>query len=194
MNSGLSCFDPTKQPAPDQRQRTRRQLPMNLYLMRHGLAVERGSPGYDSDRERPLTAKGERRVRSVAGALRKLNIPFNIILSSPLVRAHQTAEVLNTKWKPKLKVHLTEHLAPEGSAKELLNLVRALPAPAEDVLLVGHEPDLSELASLLLTGGDGVAVVFKKGGVAKLSVAHLRPGRCATLEWLLTSRQLEMMA
>ena len=167
---------------------------MNLYLMRHGLAVERGTPGYDSDRERPLIAKGERKVRRIAAGLGNLEISFDVILSSPLLRAHQTAKVQVTEWKTKPKVQLTEHLAPEGSAKELMNLLRGLPGPAEDVLLVGHEPDLSTLASLLLTGGNGVAVVFKKGGMAKLRIEHLRPGRCATLEWLMTSRQLEMMA
>ena len=68
-----------------------------------------------------------------------------------------------------------------------------LPGPPQDVLLVGHEPDLGQLASLLLTGGDALGMQFKKGGVARLSMETLRAGRCATLEWLLTSRQLEMM-
>src|SRR4030095_5076887 len=106
---------------------------MNLYLMRHGLAVERGTPGYDSDRERPLTPKGERKVRRVADALAKLEISFEAILSSPLVRARQTAEALGEEMNYKQKVQLTEHLAPSGSAKELVSHVRALPGSPENV-------------------------------------------------------------
>ena len=166
---------------------------MNLYLMRHGFAVEPGTPGYDSDGERPLTSKGERRVRRVAEALAKLEISFDLILSSPLVRARQTAQVLLEEAKARQKVQLTEHLAPGGSVKDLVELLQGSSGPPEDILLVGHEPDLSLLASLLLTGGDGPTVVFKKGGIAKLVSEKLRAGRCATIEWLMTSRQLEMM-
>jgi len=167
---------------------------MNLYLMRHGLAVERGAPGYDSDRERPLTSKGERKVRRVAEALVRMEVSFDAIVSSPLVRAQQTADLVSEEMKCKEKVQLTEHLAPAGSAKDLVNLLQHLPGSPQAILLVGHEPDLGLLAATLLAGGDQVTIVFKKGGVAKLAVEGLRAGRCATLEWLLTSRQLEMMA
>lgn len=166
---------------------------MNLYLMRHGLAVERGTPGYDSDRERPLTSKGERKVGRVAEALVKMDVSFDAILSSPLVRAQQTADVLKDEMKAKPKVQLTEHLAPGGNARELVNLLQHLSGSPQEILLVGHEPDLGQLAASLLTGGEGVTIPFRKGGVAKLAVESLRAGRCATLEWLLTSRQLEMM-
>ncbi len=167
---------------------------MNLYLMRHGLAVERGTPGYDSDGERPLTSKGERKVRRVAEALVKMEVSFDAILSSPLVRAQQTADVLSEEMKARQKVQLTEHLAPGGSVRELVNLLQDLSGSPQAILLVGHEPDLGQLAAFLLAGGDGITIVFKKGGIAKLSIESLRAGRCATLEWLLTSRQLEMMA
>ena len=167
---------------------------MNLYLMRHGLAVERGTPGYDSDRERPLTSKGERKVRRVAEALMRMEVSFDAIFSSPLVRAQQTADVLTDEMKFKGKVQITEHLSPGGGAKELMNLLQHDSGSSREILLVGHEPDLGLLAASLLAGGDGMTIVFKKGGIAKLAIEHLRLGRCATLEWLLTSRQLEMMA
>lgn len=166
---------------------------MNLYLMRHGLAVERGTPGYDSDRERPLTSKGERKVRRVAEALMKVEVSFDAVFSSPLLRAQQTAEVLGDEMKAKPKVQLTEHLAPGGSAKELVSLLQHLSGPPQEILLVGHEPDLGQLTSLLLTGGGGVTVVFKKGGIAKMAIESLCASRCATLEWLMTSRHLEAM-
>ena len=166
---------------------------MNLYLMRHGLAIERGTPGYDSDHERPLTPKGERKVRRVAEALLQMDVSFEVILSSPLVRARQTAEALLAEVKAPEKLQLTELLAPGGRSKELVKLIQELPGPPENVLLVGHEPDLGQLASLLLSGGDALSIPFKKGGVARLTVERLRAGRCAALEWLLTSRQMEMM-
>jgi phosphohistidine phosphatase len=166
---------------------------MNLYLMRHGLAVDRGTPGYDGDRERPLTSKGQRKVQRIAEALVGLDCAFEVILSSPLTRAHQTAEVVAEEVKNKPKVQLTEHLEPGAKPKELIALVQNLSGSPQDLLLVGHEPDLGQLASLLLTGGEELQVAFKKGGLAKLAVEKLRAGRCATLEWLLTPRQLELM-
>jgi len=167
---------------------------MNVYLMRHGLAVERGTPGYNSDEERPLTPKGERKVLRVADALLKLEISFDAILSSPLLRAKQTAALLSREMKSKQKVQLTEHLAPGGNVKKLVYLIHHLRVVPENVLLVGHEPDLGELTAALLAGSKQVAIAFKKAGVAKLAVESLRAGQCATLEWLLTPRQLEMMA
>jgi phosphohistidine phosphatase len=166
---------------------------MNLYIMRHGLAVDRGTSGFEDDSERPLTSQGERKVQHVAETLARMEVAFDAILSSPLVRARQTAEVVKKELKYRKEIQLTEHLSPGGSARQLVKLMQDLPGPLQDVLLVGHEPDLGQLASLLLTGGDALDIRFKKGGVARLSVDTLRAGRCATLEWLLTSRQLEMM-
>lgn len=166
---------------------------MNLYLMRHGLAVERGTPGYDSDRERPLTPKGERKVRRVGEALTKMEVSFDAIISSPLVRAQQTADALSDEMKIKGKIQLTEHLAPGSNVKEIVSFLQHLAGTPQELLLVGHEPDLGGLAASLLTGDHWVTILFKKGGIAKLAVDDLRLGRCATLEWLLTCRQLEMM-
>ena len=122
------------------------------------------------------------------------NSPFDAIFSSPLRRSRQTADLLSDEMNSKGEVHLAEHLSPGGSTKALVALLQRLSGSPEDILLVGHEPDLGQLAASLLTGGDKVSLVFKKGGVAKLAVDSLRVGRCATLEWLLTSRQLELMA
>ena len=75
-----------------------------------------------------------------------------------------------------------------------MRVIQELPGPTQEVLPVGHEPDFGQLPSLLLTGGDTLIINFKKGGGARLAVGNLLAGRCATLDWLLTSRQLEMMA
>jgi phosphohistidine phosphatase len=163
---------------------------MNLYLLRHGIAVERGTRGYERDADRPLTLKGRRKLRHVIAAMRVMDLRFDVILSSPLVRARETAKIASKRLRKKLT--LTQHLAPGASAAALVRLLQRL--KREDVLLVGHEPDLSRLASLLLTGGWNLPLVLRKGGLCKLSIERLRNGRCAVLEWLLTPQQMEAMS
>lgn len=167
---------------------------MNLYILRHGLAVDAAAVGLEKDSERPLTPKGERKLWRIAQALEELEISFDWILSSPYVRARRTAEILAEAQHSRKKVELSDHLTPAGSVKKLVELInRREPAP-EDVLLVGHEPYLSDLISLLLSGSSQVAVVMKKAGLCKLCIEQLEPGHCATLEWLLTPKHLCLMA
>jgi phosphohistidine phosphatase len=164
---------------------------MEIYLLRHGLAVERGERGFEDDSARPLTAKGRRQIRKSIPAIKKLAGKFDLILSSPLLRAKQTAEIV--AWELKLKKHLefSNALAPGGSARNLLRqLGREKPAP-DKVLLVGHEPDLTRLISLLICGNQELQTDFKKGGLCKLTVEKLRIGKCAVLCWLLTPKQLK---
>jgi phosphohistidine phosphatase len=166
---------------------------MNLYILRHGIAVEHGAAGYENDDERPLTGKGERKMWAIAEAIKALEISFDSILSSPLVRAHQTAEIVAESLKCKKRLELTDILSPQHSAKPLLEHLQHQRA-IEDVLLVGHEPFLSQFISLLISGNTDTPVLLKKGGFCKLSTDHLKYGKCATLEWLLTPRQMELMA
>jgi len=165
---------------------------MNLYLLRHGVAVEHGAAGYEDD-ERPLTPAGRRKLRSVIRAMRAMDISFAVVLSSRLPRARETAEIVCKGLHLRKKLKLSEHLAPGGGASVIGQLRRLKPVP-ESVLLVGHEPDLSRLASLLLIGRNNLAIDLKKGGLCKLSIDHLKAGRCATLSWLLTPRQMEAMS
>lgn len=167
---------------------------MNIYLLRHGLAVEPGTPGYEDDAERPLLPKGQRRLRKAAGAMDAMELSFDAILSSPLRRARQTAEIVARELKLKKQLRFSDALAPGGSVKDLLRQLNELKPAPENVLLVGHEPCLSRLVSLLVTGGVDAAIEMKKGGLGKLEIAELQPGQCARLAWLLTPAQLELMA
>ena len=167
---------------------------MNLYLLRHGIAVEPGTAGFELDADRPLTTKGERKLHLVADAMERLELTFDLILSSPYRRSRATAEIVAGVLDLKKTLEFTSSLEPGGSSRELIaNLKATRPAPA-NVLLVGHEPYLSSLISLLISGETGVPVTMKKGGLCKLSVDSLSHGRCAILEWLLTQRQLVIMA
>jgi phosphohistidine phosphatase len=167
---------------------------MNLYLLRHGLAVELGTHGLIKDSERPLTPKGERKLWRIAEGMKALELTFELILSSPYVRARQTAEIIAEALHASKTIEFSETLTPGGSTKKLIELLNHLKPDLENVLLVGHEPHLSDFISLLVSGKPGFGVVMKKGGLCKLSVDSLRYGRCAALEWLLTPAQIALMA
>jgi len=166
---------------------------MNLYILRHGLAVEYGTAGYANDADRPLTPKGERKLCLIAEAMEGLELSLDLVLSSPYKRARQTAEIVADMLKLTRKVEFSQTLEPGGSPKELIEMLKSIKPQPEGVMLVGHEPYLSSLISLLLAGDTSVQVVMKKAGLCKLSVDTLKHGRCATLEWLLTPRQLRLM-
>jgi phosphohistidine phosphatase len=167
---------------------------VNLYLLRHGIAVEPGTPGYERDSERPLIPKGERRLQSAAAAMAKLELSFDLILSSPFVRARQTAEIVAGELGLKKRVEFYDGLVPGGNPKVLIHALNELKPEPENVLLVGHEPYLNRLISLLVSGGaDEAAIEMKKGGLCKLEIGELCHGRCAQLTWLLTPAQMELM-
>lgn len=167
---------------------------MNLFILRHGIAVDPGTPRFENDFDRPLVPKGERRLRQAAAAMKKMELSFDLILSSPFVRARQTAEIVAGELKLKKRLQFSDALACGGSSKDLIRqLADWGPAP-ENVLLVGHEPGLSRLMALLVAGDEFAAVEMKKGGLGKLEVPELLCGRCAKLVWLLTPSQMELMA
>jgi phosphohistidine phosphatase len=167
---------------------------MMLYLLRHAIAVERGGLEHADDRLRPLTPKGERRMRRIAEGMLRLGLSFDLLLSSPYLRAKQTADIVAEVFKLQERLHLSATLAPDGHPRHLLAELGGRYKAQRNVLLVGHEPYLSQLISLLVSGGTDLRVVMKKGGLCKLSASPLRYGRCATLEWLMTPRQLRLLA
>ena len=165
---------------------------MNLFLLRHGLAAEADAAGHGKDADRPLTPKGERKLRQAAQAIKALGLSFDLILSSPCLRARQTATLVAKALDAKERLELSNSLAPGNPARKVVESLPRRPMPA-NVLLVGHEPGLSQLISLLVAGEAGVSILLKKGSLCKLSVESLKPGRCATLEWLLTPKQMALM-
>jgi phosphohistidine phosphatase len=160
---------------------------MKLYILRHGDAGEPGDPRY-KESERPLTPKGTQRTKQLTHALRQMDVAFDVILSSPLMRARQTAEIVARGAQFEGKLEFTEQLAPGGSMQKLVEQINAIhPAPGS-VLLSGHEPYLSGFISLLCVGGPELPLKLKKGALCRLDVDRLSCGKCATLEWLLQPR------
>lgn len=163
---------------------------MDLFLLRHGLAGERDEIRYPDDSLRPLTAEGRRKMRRIAAGMRALDLEFDAIWSSPYLRARQTAEIVADAFRARNRMGLVPELAPDGGARRLLRRLRGKHPPGSQILLVGHEPYLGELAGLLISGRAGLPLALKKGGLCLLSLETPARGRGAALEWLLTPRQL----
>jgi phosphohistidine phosphatase len=160
-----------------------------IYLVRHAIAAERGEK-YPDDTVRPLTRDGIARMRKASGGFATLDPKVEVILSSPLVRARRTAEILATVLGPDIAVEMCDELSPGQSPA---GVARALTAHASRhvVALVGHEPDLGELAAWLI--GAREPLQFKKGGIARIDVANFPPGRNGQLVWLATPRMLRAL-
>jgi phosphohistidine phosphatase len=165
---------------------------MDLFILRHGIAGEHGDPRYPDDSKRPLTDKGKQKLLEAVRAMQKLELKLDVILSSPYKRASQTAEIVAKKYT-KSKLGFSNELRPEGKFNNLIKHLKQFDSDS-GVMLVGHEPYLSELISLLISGDARSGLQLKKGGLCKLGVERLTDGRCATLEWLLTPAQMERIA
>ncbi|MBE9209972.1 phosphohistidine phosphatase SixA [Nostoc sp. LEGE 06077] len=137
---------------------------MELYLIRHGIAQEREVGIKDEERE--LTKEGRQKTEKVAQRLVKLGLQFDLIVSSPLVRAHQTAEILiATELSSQLEE--STHLAPGGHLSSWLVYWLEPKNYSQNtrLALVGHEPDLSSWAEILLWGEIKGCLVLKKAGM-----------------------------
>ena len=159
---------------------------MDIYILRHGIAVERGTPGYKKDSDRPLTKDGEEKMRQIAEAMLGMGLKFDLILSSPYVRAQQTAKIVAKALGE--EVTYTKSLVPDADPLDLIAEIND--EKPHTVLLVGHEPDLSQLISMLACGTTAGTFELKKGGLCKLTAETITFGQCATLNWLLTPKQL----
>jgi phosphohistidine phosphatase len=159
---------------------------MNLYIVRHAIAVDPATSDYESDSERPLTDKGRKKMRQIAKGLRNLGVEFDLILSSPYVRACETAEILADVFKMKKKLVFSDNLIPLGNPELLIGEINEK-YTVDSLALVGHEPHLSTLIGMLVTENAKLDITLKKGGVGYLTADDLHhQEHRATLEWLLT--------
>jgi phosphohistidine phosphatase len=166
---------------------------MDLYILRHAIAEAHSASIPGGDSQRRLTAEGEKKMRRIARAMKATELAFDLVLSSPYIRAKQTAAIVAEVSQPAREVEFSANLAPDGNPKELIDELRRRHGRSKSILLVGHEPYLSRLISLLVSGDTSIAIDLKKAGLCKLSLDTLHYGRCATLEWLLTPRLMMRM-
>jgi phosphohistidine phosphatase len=158
---------------------------MNLYIVRHAIAVERDTPGFDDDSQRPLTDNGRKKMKKIVKGLRQLEVELDLILTSPYVRARDTAEILADGFKMKDSVACSDNLIPPGNFDQLIAEITGK-YQVNSLALVGHEPMLSSFVSFLATGNTEAALTLKKGGVCLLAAEDLHQERRAVLQWLLT--------
>jgi phosphohistidine phosphatase len=166
---------------------------MKLYLIRHSNAVDPGTPDYEDDSQRPLTEKGRDKARKIASALKELGAEPNLILSSPYVRAAQTAEIVAKTIKTKNEIAFSDCLVPMGDVDALIGEINEK-YTVDELVLVGHEPSLSTLIGTLTCGSPEITINLKNGGVCCLSADDLHVERRAVMEWLLTPKILSRLS
>lgn len=161
---------------------------LELYIIRHGLA---GKPLEDEslDEERPMTKKGKDRMKDIAKGLEELGVSFDVIVSSPLARAKETAEIVDKYCCDADGIEYTDLLKPGATYDGLISYLNGLEGK-DTVAIVGHEPFLSGFASYCLSKGKNSFIRLKKGGVLALEMdGELKPGQCK-LAWLMEPWQL----
>lgn len=172
---------------------------IELYLMRHGIAVDLGEAGVLKDADRPLSVDGRTKLKQAALGIQELDLKFNVILTSPLLRCRQTAEVVAETLDLQHKVKICESLAPgrafaEGEGQHAEIFLELGAYQFDRALLVGHMPDLAEVASHLLTGNRNMNLEFKKGSICAIEVASLPPRGPGLLRWMMSPKHLRQLA
>jgi phosphohistidine phosphatase len=162
--------------------------PYELYLIRHGVAEERGE-AWPDDGKRPLSEDGITRLRKTARGLTQLGVSFDVVLTSPLVRTRQTAEVIASAFDPRPPIVAVESLAPGGGfAAVIADLEKQ--SRRSRMALVGHEPGIGEIAAKLI--GARHAIEFKKGAVCRIDLDSLPPGGAGIVRWFATPKLLRL--
>jgi phosphohistidine phosphatase len=160
---------------------------LELYLIRHGIAEQRG-PQWPDDSKRPLTAKGIDALKQEAKALENLDVTFDLIVSSPLTRTRQTADVFAARLSGKPAVVLSDALTPSGTSEAVVQEM-ATEARKGRVALVGHEPNIGELCAYLI--GASSPIEFKKGAICRIDFEALPSKAAGQLRWFLPPRILK---
>ncbi|MGH9371391.1 MAG: phosphohistidine phosphatase SixA [Vicinamibacterales bacterium] len=162
---------------------------LELYLIRHGVAAPRG-PEYPDDSKRPLTHRGMADLRREARGLTELGVTFDLIITSPLVRTRQTADAIAESLEGKPSVATSDALAPAGTPAAVVQEI-AKHQRKTRIALVGHEPNIGELAARLI--GAKSPIAFKKGAVCRIDFDVLPPKGVGELRWLLPPRVLRKL-
>jgi len=158
---------------------------MNLYLLRHGSAGQRKVNSI-ADHKRPLDKEGKQQCILLGTVLSSMKLQFDVVISSPLKRALQTAALVGTETGYEKRIQLSDALAPTGTWEDFQRLVESV-SGNEEVLLVGHNPNLPEFLNRLLYPKGGRSVFrVRKGAIAAVSMER-GPAR---LQWMIDPRIL----
>ncbi len=166
---------------------------MHIYLLRHGIAAPANEENQFSDAKRALTPEGVTKMREVSAGLKKLGVTFDLVASSPLLRAKETADIVVEGLKIKEPTREWKQLEPDRSVEELISQLQKHQQKSS-VLLVGHQPFMGFLASYLVFGSDKVSLAFKKGGICCVQVDELPPKSAGELVWMLPPKILRRLS
>jgi phosphohistidine phosphatase len=164
--------------------------PITLYVVRHAVAAER-SDEYPDDTKRPLTPEGIARFREAVEGLAALGVRLDQVLTSPLVRARQTADILAEILPGRPPIVELKALAPGNTAAAVVAALGEY-SRRSSLALVGHEPGVGELAARLV--GARAPFVFKKGAVCRIDAGALPLAGPGELRWFATPRMLRKLA
>lgn len=163
--------------------------PLSLYLVRHAIAAERGGE-YPDDNLRPLTSKGAAKFREAVAGLARLDVAADTILTSPLVRARQTADILAKGLSGSPPVVETDALRPGAGFDEVVAAVADCDR-VTTIALVGHEPGIGDLAGRLLRTSEPLG--FGKGAVCRIDFDQWPPKGGGQLRWFMTQKILRRL-
>jgi|SRR4051812_24748606 len=161
----------------------------HLYLIRHGVAEERGE-AWPDDTKRPLTVKGGERVGKASRGLARAGVRIDVVLTSPLIRTRQTSDIIASVFDPHPPIVAVEALVPGGSYPALRAELEKQ-SRRGDIALVGHEPAIGEIAAQL--AALGARLDFKKGAVCRIDLDSLAVHTTGTLQWFLTPRMMRAL-
>src|SRR5437016_4015665 len=157
---------------------------MELYVLRHAIALSAAEAGVSQDAERPLSAEGKDKMKRIAAAIKNIGVEVDLVLSSPFVRARDTALMAHDGLGLKGCLQFTNALAAGQDTKLVLTELKERFKKNERIMVVGHEPDLSALIGKLTSLGR-LDVEMKKAGLAKIEITETNPELKGTLEFLL---------
>jgi phosphohistidine phosphatase len=166
---------------------------MWLYIVRHAIAAPHGTPGIQDD-DRDLTDEGVKKMREAAAGLRELEYIPEILLSSPLIRARRTAEILLETLGTGIETKISSALAPSGSRRELYRELAHFSNRAKAIMIVGHQPSLGEIAGEIAWGSPEHCIDLKKGGACAIELKSMRGIPKGSLFSLLTPSVLRKLA
>lgn len=164
---------------------------MDLFILRHGDAGRHSMMSRD-DSKRSLTLGGKREIEEITKGLESLGVEIDYIFTSPLLRSKQTAEIVFNHIKCKNQINELEELKPEGNRLQLYEKLSTLKQNSS-VLIVGHEPYLSELIGDAISGRSS-RIDLKKGGLARIRTISLLPKIQGELRWLMTPKHMKKIA
>jgi phosphohistidine phosphatase len=175
--------------APERRQLDKPWRPvhprgMELYVLRHAIALSAAEAGVSQDSERPLSQEGRDKMKQIARAMKTIGMDLDLILSSPYIRARDTAKIAHDEMQQDPDLEFTDALGSGQDPKHIVAELKKRFPKSERIMVVGHEPDLSNLIGKICSLGR-VRLEMKKAGLAKITITDLQPELKGTLEWLL---------